>query len=107
MVSHVSLGDVSNPIELSQDKPRGSQVATQTMIHNIYKLLTMNAEIYPVLHPYLLVDLKYIWGKQTKLIARDVAMLHAKSTTTSFPKKGGDNTLKRHRSFFETSHPKN
>ena len=101
MVSRNSLCDVSNPIDISQDEPRGSQVATQTTIHNVFTSLARTAETYPELHPYLLADLKHIRGKQTELIARGVATLLATPTTSSFPKRGGDNSLKRHRGFIE------
>ena len=34
--SHIPLGDISNPIELSQNDPQGSQIALQATIHNVY-----------------------------------------------------------------------
>ena len=105
MVDRNSLCDVSNPIQLSQDEPRAFQAATQTTIHTVFTSLARTAETYPELHPYLLADLKHIRGKQTELIARGVAALHATPTTSSFPERGGDNSLKRHRGFIETLYP--
>ena len=105
MVSRNSLCDVSNPIDISQDEPRGSQVAAQTTIHNVFTSLARTAKTYPELHPYLLADLKHIRGKQTEFIARGVATLLATPTTSSFPERGGDNSLKRHRGFIESFYP--
>lgn len=73
MVSHKSLCNVSNTVELSEDESLCSQVTTQKMIYNVYISLARNAETYLELHPYLLADLKHIRGKQTELIARGVA----------------------------------
>ena len=66
------------------------------------ELSCLNAEIYPSLHPYLLVDLKHIRGKHKELIARVVTILHAMPTASSLPDRGSDNSLKRHRGFLET-----
>ena len=43
MITHKFLGDITNPIKLSQDEPWSSQIATQTMIYNVYTSLAKNA----------------------------------------------------------------
>ena len=60
---------------------------------------------YPSLHPYLLADLKYIRGKHKEFIVCNMAMLYAMPAASSFPKRGGDNSLKRHQGFLETLIP--
>lgn len=45
-------------------------------MHIVFMSLAKNAEQYPVLHDYLLADLKHIRRKQIELIACGIAMLH-------------------------------
>lgn len=97
----ISLGSVSHPIDLSQPDVAQSQAVSRSTANQLYTTLTKNADTYPILRQYLVADLKHIHGKQTELIARGDAMLHPTSTPSSFPARGGDNSLKRHRSFLE------
>ena len=101
--SQISIGSVSNPIDLSQSDLAQSQTMPRTTADNLYTSLTKNVETYPMLGAYLIADLKHIHGKQTELIARGDAMLHPSSSPLSFPARGGDNSLKRHRSFLENT----
>jgi hypothetical protein len=101
MSSQISRGNVFNPIDLSQLDKGNSQTASRTTVNNLYTTLTKNADTYPILHAYLLAGLKHIHGKQMELIARGDAMLQLISSPSYFLARGGDNSLKRHRSFLE------
>ena len=101
MITNIPLGDARNPIDLSQE--RLSQTGPKTKAYDIYIDLTRTANEYLALQDYLLADLRHIRGKQTQLIARGVATMEISPTTSSFPERMGDNSLKRHQSFLEMS----
>lgn len=79
------------------------QYGPTTKMHNVYTDLTKTMDKYLVPHIYLLAYLKHIRGKQTRLIARGVAMIACPPTTAPFPKMDGDNSFMCHRSFMECS----
>jgi hypothetical protein len=101
MITNIPLGDATNPIDLSQELL--SQSGPKTKAHDIYIDLTRTVEEYPTFQDYLLADLRHIRGKQTQLIARGVATMEISPTTSSFPERIGDNSLKRRQSFLEMS----
>ena len=101
MITNTPLGDAINLIDLSQE--RLSQFGPKTKAHDIYIDLTRTTNEYPALQDYLLADLRHIRGKQTQLIARGITTMEIFPTTSSFPKKMGNNSLKRHQSFLEMS----
>ena len=103
MCFQILIGSVSNPIEVSQTDIALSRIMSHATTNNLYTSLTKNAETYPIIGAYLLADLKHIHGKQTELIARSGAMVHPISSPSSFPARGGDNSLKRRRSFLENT----
>ena len=103
MCSQISIGSVSNPIDLSQSDLAQSQTMSRTIASSLFTSLSKNVDTYPILGAYLVADLKHIHGKQTELIASGDAMLHPTSSPSSFPARSGDNSLKRHRSFLENT----
>ena len=103
MCSQASVGSVSNHVALSQSHLAMSQSTSRMTTYRLYTSLTKNADTYPMLEKHLVADLKHIHGKQTELIARGDAMLARTSSPTSFQKRGGDNSLKRRRSFLEST----
>ena len=103
MCSQISIGSVSNSINLSQSDLAQSQTVTRATASSLFTSLSKNVDTYPMLGAYLVADLKHIHGKQTELIARGDALVHPTSSPSSFPARAGDNSLKRHRSFLEGS----
>ena len=86
----------SNALHLSQES--SSQAAPAAIAQNIYASLALKAEQHPVLQNHLIAGLRHIRGKQDQLLAQGVALT---PTTSSFPERTGDNSLKRRRSFLE------
>lgn len=69
----------------------------------LYESLAKTKIEYPALHDYLVKDLKHLKGKHKALITRDVATLQNKDSTTLFPMRDGDCSLKKTRNFLEGS----
>ena len=87
----------SNALPLSQES--FSQAAPAAIAQNIYASLALKAEQHPVLQNHLIAGLRHIRGKQDQLLAQGVALT---PTTSSFPERTCDNSLKRRRSFLES-----
>ena len=64
MCSQISIGSVSNPIDLSQSNLAQSQTMSLTTTNNLYTSLTKNVDPYPILGAYLIADLEHIHGKR-------------------------------------------
>ena len=99
--SQFSQMDSFNEMPLSQES--SSHAPLPATAHNIYSTLAMKAEQHPVLQNHLIAGLRHIRGKQDQLIAQGVTQMPMTPTTTLFPAITGDNSLKRRRSFLEST----
>ena len=103
MCSQTIQSSASRNVNLSGGGPRNSDEMTCATVQKLYTSLTKNADTYPSLHAHLLADFKRIHGKQTELIARGDALSQLTSTPSNFTERAGDNSLKRRRSFLEST----
>lgn len=93
-----------NAVTLSQES--SSHAAPAAIAQGLYNSLVLKADQHPVLQNHLIAGLRHIRGKQNQLIAQGVPHTPLSPTTTSFPERSGDNSLKRRRGFLEYPLPK-
>lgn len=86
------LGDALNSIMLLQDRSSHRTHAITTI--GIFNVLQRKTTIYLGLQDYVLVDKKYVRGKQDALIAYGVPTMQAIPTPLAFLERTSDNSLK-------------